>query len=118
MPANDATRRWRLDRSEAGNAKRRGRPARLIDGGALKKLIGSVSRAAATSRPKATLLPACPRCGTPMVERMAKQGKHAGRSFWGCAQYPKCTGIVQISQRRRTPLSRLGGVAAKTVWHG
>lgn len=74
----------------------------LLDGDALEKLIGADSHT--TSSASASELqvprqspPACPRCGTAMVQRVAKQGKHAGRSFWGCQQYPKCTGIVQIS---------------------
>jgi hypothetical protein len=41
--------------------------------------------------------PACPRCGLSMVERKAKQGKFVGKPFWGCQQYPKCSGIVRIS---------------------
>ena len=73
----------------------------LIDGDALKELIDSirssgpqpVSDIKITSRSA----PACPQCGTAMVQRVAKQGKHPGRSFWGCVQYPKCMGILQIS---------------------
>ena len=74
----------------------------LLDGDALEKLIGTDSRTTSTaSAPEMRVPrqspPACPQCGTAMVQRVAKQGKHAGRSFWGCQQYPKCTGIVQIS---------------------
>jgi len=73
----------------------------LIDGDALEELIGGFpsSTRAPVSEVKVAkqLVPACPRCGTPMVQRVAKQGKHAGQSFWGCTQYPKCTGILQIS---------------------
>ncbi len=73
----------------------------LIDGDALEELIGGVpsSTRAPVSEAKVAkqLVPACPRCGTPMVQRVAKHGKHAGQSFWGCTQYPKCTGILQIS---------------------
>jgi hypothetical protein len=36
--------------------------------------------------------PRCPSCHSPMVERTAKRGAHAGNRFWGCAHYPKCTG--------------------------
>ena len=36
---------------------------------------------------------ACPRCGSPMKLRTAKQGKHAGNQFWGCSTFPKCRGI-------------------------
>ena len=64
----------------------------LIDGKALEQLIGRVESGTVT-QPSA---PECPRCGSAMVQRKAKQGKFAGQSFWGCQQYPKCTGIVQI----------------------
>src|SRR5258706_3814762 len=37
-------------------------------------------------------IPSCPRCGSPMVRRTARQGRQAGRGFWGCSRYPSCTG--------------------------
>ena len=70
----------------------------LIDGKTLEELIGSLSLVCAT--PDATrTTPACPQCGTEMIERTAKRGQFAGKPFWGCQKYPKCTGIVQISSR-------------------
>ncbi len=39
--------------------------------------------------------PSCPRCGTPMVERVAKQGQYAGQRFWGCRRYPRCREILR-----------------------
>ncbi len=33
----------------------------------------------------------CPKCGSPLVERVARRGKGIGRSFYGCARYPRCT---------------------------
>ena len=47
--------------------------------------------------PSAPALPAlspCPRCGAPMVERIAKRGAKAGEKSWGCSTYPKCRGTV------------------------
>ncbi len=41
-------------------------------------------------------IPDCPRCGKPMVLRTAKQGKNAGRSFWGCSGYPDCKGVESL----------------------
>jgi hypothetical protein len=38
----------------------------------------------------------CPRCGAPMVKRKATKGENAGKEFFGCSNYPKCRGIVQI----------------------
>ena len=32
----------------------------------------------------------CPRCGKPLVLRIAKKGENAGNQFWGCSGYPKC----------------------------
>jgi four helix bundle suffix protein len=36
--------------------------------------------------------PHCPSCGKPMVVRTARQGKQAGRHFWGCSDFPDCRG--------------------------
>ena len=32
----------------------------------------------------------CPKCGGHFVERVAKKGRNAGNSFWGCSNFPKC----------------------------
>lgn len=37
--------------------------------------------------------PSCPKCGKPMVQRVARSGFRAGESFWGCSDYPRCNGI-------------------------
>lgn len=42
--------------------------------------------------------PLCPRCGAPMILRTAKKGANAGKQFYGCSTYPKCRGIVNISE--------------------
>ncbi len=34
--------------------------------------------------------PNCPKCGVPMVLRVAKTGENAGKKFYGCPNYPKC----------------------------
>ena len=41
-------------------------------------------------------IPKCPKCGAPMVKRIAKKGMNAGREFYGCSRYPECNGIVNI----------------------
>jgi hypothetical protein len=38
----------------------------------------------------------CPNCSAPMVIRVAKNGKHAGKQFWACRAYPKCRTIEAI----------------------
>jgi len=44
----------------------------------------------------------CPECQSDMVKRTVKKGKNIGREFWGCSQYPKCKGILDI-KRTATP---------------
>ena len=41
--------------------------------------------------------PTCPRCQGEMVERIAKKGARQGQSFYGCAQFPRCRGVVNIA---------------------
>ncbi|GBD26736.1 hypothetical protein HRbin30_02077 [bacterium HR30] len=41
-------------------------------------------------------IPHCPRCGKAMVLRTAKSGPTVGRQFWGCSDYPRCKGHVQL----------------------
>ena len=40
----------------------------------------------------ADISPNCPLCSCSMVRRNAKRGANAGKSFWGCSQYPRCKG--------------------------
>ncbi|MCF7837301.1 MAG: four helix bundle suffix domain-containing protein [Candidatus Marinimicrobia bacterium] len=40
--------------------------------------------------------PPCPPCGRPTTRRTARQGKNAGRDFWGCTGYPECKGVLAI----------------------
>jgi len=42
--------------------------------------------------------PDCPVCGKPMVPREAKKGKNEGNKFWGCTQYPKCRGVLELEE--------------------
>lgn len=41
--------------------------------------------------------PTCPRCNGEMVKRVAKTGARQGQPFYGCHQFPKCRGVVNIS---------------------
>jgi len=43
-----------------------------------------------------SVAPACPSCGAPMVERVARRGTHAGERFYGCSNYPRCKHMMQI----------------------
>ncbi len=38
--------------------------------------------------------PACPVCGRPMLQRVARKGPNANRPFWGCSGYPDCRGAL------------------------
>lgn len=40
----------------------------------------------------------CPRCGSSMVLRTAKNGPNKGKQFWGCSKFPKCKGIINIDK--------------------
>ncbi|MEM2786092.1 MAG: DEAD/DEAH box helicase, partial [Candidatus Nitrosotenuis sp.] len=40
--------------------------------------------------------PTCPKCGSPMQLRTARQGRNAGQQFYGCSRYPTCRGILTI----------------------
>jgi len=39
----------------------------------------------------------CPKCGSSMVLREAKQGQNVGNKFWGCSNFPKCKVVVNIT---------------------
>ncbi len=39
----------------------------------------------------------CPKCGSPMVVRESKRGQNKGNKFWGCTNFPKCRGIVNVT---------------------
>ena len=39
-------------------------------------------------------IPACPQCSKAMVLRTAKSGRNSGQQFWGCSDYPRCTGAL------------------------
>ena len=40
--------------------------------------------------------PTCPKCGKPMLRRMAKKGVNSGKEFWSCSDYPNCRGTREI----------------------
>lgn len=81
-----------------------GRNIELIAGERLLTMIQGAKTAAANAAasPPATAMtpnPVCPRCGGPMVRRVAKQGANAGKPFWGCVAYPKCRGVLSMEER-------------------
>lgn len=85
-----------------------GRNIQLVEGPALVKMIEQARNAssqgaitprkitpAAQRTPVVSVeaVPVCPRCGGPMINRIAKQGANAGNPFWGCSRFPDCRGI-------------------------
>jgi restriction system protein len=92
-----------------------GKPVTLVDGAQLAQMLrrfqqslkqklepSAVTTVPASQPVAATEIPErprCPRCGSEMVLRRAKTGKHAGREFWGCSMYPKtkCGGIREVT---------------------
>jgi hypothetical protein len=45
---------------------------------------------------KLSSTPLCPKCGIPMVIRTVKRGKHQGKQFLGCENYPNCREMLPI----------------------
>jgi len=39
----------------------------------------------------------CPKCGSSMVMRETKKGENKGKKFWGCSNFPKCRGIINVT---------------------
>ena len=78
----------------------------LIDGSELTVMIKKTQRQPqsiiATTQPtiqrslEATAEPNCPKCGSAMTKRTAKQGANLGKTFWGCNGFPQCRGISAI----------------------
>jgi restriction system protein len=38
----------------------------------------------------------CPKCGSPLVLRIAKSGANAGSQFFGCTKYPACRYVARL----------------------
>ena len=45
---------------------------------------------------KADSVPMCPVCGKMMVLRIYRDGRNAGKKYYGCVDSPACTGMVAI----------------------
>lgn len=74
-----------------------GRNIDLMDGAELHEIIRQV-QPASSHEEKILLMTGqlCPKCGSLMVMRTARQGVNVGKSFWGCPKFPQCRGIAQI----------------------
>jgi four helix bundle suffix protein len=82
---------------------------RFIQEGGYREQLGAARREerrkqAASDRPERSdpTVPACPRCGQPMVRRTAKTGPRAGSQFWGCSKFPDCKGTRAVVESDRS----------------
>jgi restriction system protein len=69
----------------------------LAHGGFSERLYAARVQAREAGKPDEPEPPTCPLCGKGMRRRTAKQGPHAGHSFWGCSGYPECRGTRAMS---------------------
>jgi restriction system protein len=84
----------------------RGKPIELIEGPQLSRMMKSAPASLTAAQPtnpssQSSVVPQCPKCGAPMVLRTAHKGAYAGRTFYGCSNYPRCHGIVNLVARRQ-----------------
>lgn len=83
-----------------------GRNIDLIDGSELTIMIKKIQQpqaTTATAQPvrqsslAAVADPSCPKCGSIMIKRTAKQGANSGKAFWGCTAFPQCRGTIPMN---------------------
>src|SRR5574343_691146 len=70
-----------------------GRSIKLIPAQSLLTMIQQNAGHPCNPRPAEEVAPACPKCGSPMVQRVAHKGSQAGNRFWGCPRFPACRGV-------------------------
>lgn len=74
----------------------------MVDGDRLRGMIAAASesvpsKATEVSRP---IRRSCPKCGSEMKKRVARQGANSGKEFLGCVTYPKCNGIRPLDNNQ------------------
>lgn len=55
-----------------------------------------VKQTPALAEPETSTTPLCPKCNIPMVVRTVKKGKHKGKQFYGCENYPNCRQMLSL----------------------
>lgn len=74
-----------------------GRNIDLIDGAELHEIIKRIQPASSHEEKILSMTgQLCPKCGSLMVMRTARQGANVGKSFWGCPNFPQCRGVVPM----------------------
>ncbi|GFO60233.1 membrane protein [Geomonas silvestris] len=81
----------------------RGLNVELIDGDRLKTMMEEAREKVSAQVPPSPQTPSCPKCGSQMKKRVARQGAQAGNEFWGCSTYPKCHGTLPLQQLPQEP---------------
>lgn len=74
-------------------------PAALPDRGGDAAPAADASTPVSATNPvvAAASPPACPACSSTMVMRRPRSKASGDRRFWGCSSYPRCRGVVPIS---------------------
>lgn len=70
-----------------------GRSINLVPACSLLQMIQHNTGQAISSQPAEDSSLVCPKCGSPMVQRIAQKGSQAGNRFWGCTRFPACRGV-------------------------
>ncbi len=65
----------------------------FLEEGGFKERMHECRTAARNDTPPDSAAPVCPECGKPMRLRTPREGKNAGKPFWGCTGYPACRGL-------------------------
>lgn len=68
--------------------------------GAHNEVQAQSSEQIQSSDPHASTKHICPRCGGRLVMRTAARGAHAGETFYGCSNYPKCRFMENVSHEQ------------------
>lgn len=80
-----------------------GKSVELVDGIELAQMVREVQTTKPTKSehspvkqqaPQIQSVKTCPKCGQEMLQRVARKGQHAGKTFWGCSAYPNCKTIL------------------------
>ncbi len=86
----------------------------VIDGSQVLEIVGKIKKGRLTpsfktnrdhvqhvkniiTEKESSGIPSCPKCGSSMVLRETKKGQNIGKKFWGCAKFPQCRGLMNIT---------------------
>ena len=65
----------------------------LIDGATFLEIVGSARHVTQPLGNNSSIeqhTGSCPKCGSGLVRRTARQGANVSHQFWGCSSFPKC----------------------------